>query len=350
MRGHDKPNPHILVSGPFFSRRMHVPTMTAILGLAFGTLCLTLFAILAGSQSIHLRDAFDLVVDPGRLSDQTMRILWDLRLPRVFLALMVGAMLGLAGTAMQTLTRNGLADPGLLGVKEGASAAAIVFSLYAPSAGLYGRTAAGMAGGLAISLTVVLIARGVTRMRFVMVGIGMSWLAAAVVSVIVTTADIRDVQAALVWLAGSLNGASWEAVPIGFAAMCIGACLLFLTAGSADAAMLGPQAAAGLGVSLKTFALIRFTAPVLLTAASVSLVGSLGFVGLIAPHLARLTVPGSQSPLLGASALYGAALVLAADTIGRAAFAPHQLPAGIVMSIVGVPVLLTLLWKRRDQL
>ncbi len=129
-----------------------------------------------------------------------------------------------------------------------------------------------------------------------------------------------------------------------------GAIILFCTARAADATLLGDRTAIGLGVRLQQLTLLRFFAPVLLTSASVSCVGSLGFVGLMAPHMARFVLRGGQVSLLSGSALIGALLVLATDTLGRLAFAPLQIPAGIVIALVGCPFFVVLLWRRRDAL
>ncbi|MFT4183117.1 MAG: iron ABC transporter permease [Rhizobium sp.] len=333
------------------SRRLHLRGIVTL-----GLLCLFVLAMAfvtapLGSHQAGMRDLLTVLFDPSQATGEGHRIIRDLRLPRIVMALLAGGMLGLSGAALQSLTRNGLADPGLLGVKEGASLSVIALMLLMPSAGLYLRPLAGMAGGFLSALLVAAIARDLTRMRFVLIGIGLSWLMSAALSVILTTADIRDVQTAMVWLAGSLNAVSWDIVPVALVCAAIGAAMLFLTAAAADAAMLGNPLATALGVPLRQLSILRFIAPVLLTAACVSCVGSLGFVGLLAPHMARLALPGGgQTALLAGSALFGAALVLAADSIGRLAFAPLQLPAGIVLAIVGVPVLLLLLWKRREFL
>ncbi|HDY8473296.1 TPA: iron chelate uptake ABC transporter family permease subunit [Klebsiella pneumoniae] len=129
-----------------------------------------------------------------------------------------------------------------------------------------------------------------------------------------------------------------------------GAIILFCTARAADVALLGDRTAIGLGVRLQQLTVLRFFAPVLLTSASVSCVGSLGFVGLMAPHMARFVLRGGQVSLLCGSALIGALLVLATDTLGRLAFAPLQIPAGIVIALVGCPFFVILLWRRRDAL
>ncbi|WP_416067928.1 FecCD family ABC transporter permease [Rhizobium sp. ZK1] len=335
--------------GPF-RRRIHLRSviLCGLLGLL--VVAMALAAAPLGSHEAGFADLVTVIFDPVHATGDGHAIIREFRLPRIMLAVLAGAMLGLSGAAMQSLTRNGLADPGLLGVKEAASLAVIGLIVFFPTASPVLRPFVGMAGGLFSALLVVFIAQDLSRMRFVLVGVGLSWLMAAALSIILTTADIRDVQTAMVWLAGSLNTASWDIIPIALVCAIIGAAILFLTAGAADVALLGDQAATGLGVRLRHLSILRFVAPVLLTAACVACVGSLGFVGLLAPHMARLAIRGNQTALLTGSALFGAALVLAADTIGRIAFAPLQLPAGIVLSIVGVPVLLLLLRKRRNLL
>ncbi|MBK0002439.1 iron ABC transporter permease [Erwinia sp. S38] len=318
--------------------------------LAAVALLLAVFGITQGSLPVPASDIGRALFYPQQLSSQQHYIVWDIRLPRLLMALLSGAMLGMAGAAMQSITRNGLADPGLIGVKEGTSAVVLVLILLFPSLSLLWRPLAGMAGGLLVALIVVLLARDFSRPRFILIGIGVSWAFAAGIGVFMTTADVRDVQTALVWMAGSLHSATWSLLAVAFCWALPGALILFLTARASDVALLGDQSATGLGVRLRRLSLIRFCAPVLLTAASVSCVGSLGFVGLIAPHMARFLLRGGQVALLSGSALLGALLVLLTDSIGRLAFAPLQIPAGIVMALVGGPFFLLLLWRRRDAL
>lgn len=283
-------------------------------------LLLALFGLTRGSFPMPSGTLFRALLGADNVGDQQRFILFDIRLPRLFMALLCGAMLGLAGAAMQSITRNGLADPGLIGVKEGAS------------------------------IVVSALARDCSRPRFILIGIGVSWTLAAAVGIFMTTADVRDVQTAMIWLAGSLHAATWPLLAVAFCWALPGALILFLTARAADAALLGDRTAIGLGVRLQQITLLRFFAPVLLTSASVSCVGSLGFVGLMAPHMARFLLRGGQVALLCGSALVGALLVLTTDTIGRLAFAPLQIPAGIVIALVGCPFFIVLLWRRRDAL
>lgn len=318
--------------------------------LAGLTLLLVIFGVTQGSLPVPVSAIGRALFYPTSLSSQQGYIVWDIRLPRLLMAALSGAMLGMAGAAMQSITRNGLADPGLIGVKEGTSAVVLTLILLFPSLGLLWRPLAGMAGGLLVALLVVALARDFSRPRFILIGIGVSWAFAAGIGVFMTTADVRDVQTALVWMAGSLHAASWPLLAVAASWALPGTLILFLSARASDVALLGNQAASGLGVRLRHLALIRFAAPVLLTAASVSCVGSLGFVGLIAPHMARFLLRGGQVALLSGSALMGALLVLVTDTLGRLAFAPLQIPAGIVMALVGAPFFLLLLWRRRDVL
>ena len=300
-------------------------------------LALGLYSLSRGSYPLPASTLARALLAPQEMGEQ----------PRFILC---GAMLGLAGAAMQSITRNGLADPGLIGVKEGASIVVLALVLFFPAVGLVWRPLAGMVGGIAVALLVLTLARDCSRPRFILIGIGVSWSLAAAVGIFMTTADVRDVQTAMIWLAGSLQAATWPLLAVAFCWALPGAIILFCTARAADVALLGNRTAIGLGVRLQQLTVLRFFAPVLLTSASVSCVGSLGFVGLMAPHMARFVLRGGQVSLLCGSALIGALLVLATDTLGRLAFAPLQIPAGIVIALVGCPFFVILLWRRRDAL
>lgn len=333
-----------------FSRLVRPVTLLYSLGLLIIALAVLVSGVLQGSLPIPVSDIARAVFFPQALTADQHYVVWDVRLPRLLMALLCGAMLGLAGAAMQSITRNGLADPGLIGVKEGCSVVVLMLILLFPSLSLTWRPLAGIVGGSLVALLVVLLARDFSRPRFVLIGIGVSWFFAAGIGIFMTTADVRNVQTALVWMTGSLHAATWPLLLVALVWLVPAALILFLTARSADVALLGNHTATGLGVHLPRLALLRFIAPVFLTAASVSCVGSLGFVGLMAPHMARFWLRGGQMALLWGSALLGALLVLVADTFGRLAFAPLQIPAGIVIALVGGPFFLLLLWRRRDHL
>ncbi|MEH5525441.1 iron ABC transporter permease [Raoultella planticola] len=305
--------------------------------LIIAILLLASFGLTRGSFPLPAGTLARALFAPENVGDQPRFILFDIRLPRLLMALLCGAMLGLA-------------DPGLIGVKEGASVVVLALILFFPAVGLVWRPLAGILGGALVALLVLVLARDCSRPRFILIGIGVSWTLAAVVGIFMTTADVRDVQTAMIWLAGSLHAATWSLLMVAFLWALPGTLILFLTARAADVAQLGDRTAVGLGVRLQQLTLLRFFAPVLLTSASVSCVGSLGFVGLMAPHMARFLLRGGQVSLLCGSALIGALLVLFTDTLGRLAFAPLQIPAGIVIALVGCPFFILLLWRRRDVL
>ncbi|HAZ8456184.1 TPA: iron ABC transporter permease, partial [Escherichia coli] len=233
--------------------------------------------------------------------------------------------------------------------KEGCSVAVLWLIFQFPMLGMFWRPVAGLAGGLLVALIVIFCARDISRPRFVLIGIGVSWFFAAGIGVFMTTADVRDVQTALMWLSGSLHAANWMLVGISACWMLPAALLLLFTARTADIALLGHQVATGLGVNSSRLALLRVAAPIILTTVCVSCVGNIGFVGLIAPHISRFILRGGQTTLLLGSAVSGALLVILADSIGRLAFLPLQLPAGIIISLIGGPFFLLLLWQRRNS-
>ncbi|MGV1871806.1 FecCD family ABC transporter permease [Agrobacterium rosae] len=330
------------------SLKIHPKRLAMTMAFLAVVIILLLLALVSGSGSAGIGDLVAFIIGPASSGD--LSVIGDLRLPRIIMALSCGAMLGLSGAALQSLTRNGLADPGLLGVREGAALAIVTVIIAFPHTPLVLRPFIGMAGGFAVAAAVALLAGSLSRLRFVLIGIGFSWALSSAITLLLTISDIDRIQVALTWMAGSLATVTPDMVPIAVTGLCVGATLLFATARSVDVAMLGDSATIGLGVRAKALAIISLLAPVLMTATAVSCVGSIGFVGLIAPHAARMTIGGGQTALLAASLLIGAALVVLADTIGRTAFAPLQIPAGIVLALVGVPILLLLLWRRRDQL
>lgn len=332
-----------------FSAVIRPKALLLLAGLLLLVLGMMLYGLTQGSLPIPTSAIARGLFYPDALSDDARYIVEDIRLPRLLMALLCGAMLGVAGASMQSITRNGLADPGLIGVKEGCSVAVLVLIFQFPALGVVWRPVIGMAGGLLTALLVVGLARDISRPRFILVGIGVSWAFTAGIGVFMTTADVRDVQTALLWLAGSLHAANWTLVGVAAGWALPAFALLLFTARAADVAQLGHQAASGLGVRTARLALLQVIAPVLLTAACVSCVGSIGFVGLIAPHMARFLLRGGQATLLAGSATLGALLVVLADNLGRLAFLPLQLPAGIIVSLIGGPFFLVLLWQRRDR-
>jgi iron complex transport system permease protein len=297
--------------------------------------------------------------DPAVIRDYL--IIYDIRLPRIALGMLVGAALAVSGAVMQGLFRNPLADPGLVGVSSGAGLGAVTIivlgaTLFGPVVALFGIYALPIAaslGGLATTLVLYAVAtrNGHTAIAtMLLAGIAIAALAGAVTGLLVylaTDAQLRDLT---FWGLGSLAGANWVKVmaagPIIMAAV---ATTPFLARGL-NAMTLGEAAAHHLGIPVERLKTIAIVAVAAATGASVAVSGGIGFVGIVVPHLLRLVIGPDHKYLLPASALLGAAFLLLADTVSRIVVAPAELPIGIVTAAVGGPFFLWLLLRGRNRL
>ena len=292
------------------------------------------------------------VAPPGRIVDG---MVWQLRLPRVLTAAAVGAGLAVCGVVMQSLTRNPLADPYLLGLSSGASlgAASVLVlgvSVLLPVAAFVGATAA-------LVMTLLLAAAsgrsggvgGPSPTRTVLAGLAVSQLAAAATSfVIFLSAKGDQYREILSWLMGSVAGATWTSVAIAGGAVLVLGTALASTGSLLDSFTFGDTAAAALGVPVARVRWLLLVGVALLTGALVSQSGSIGFVGLILPHAVRLLVGAGHRTLLVLSALFGASFLVWADTLARTVLDPRELPVGIVTAAIGAPVFAALLWRGRQ--
>ncbi|MGB6162322.1 MAG: iron ABC transporter permease [Pseudonocardiaceae bacterium] len=275
-------------------------------------------------------------------------IIEQVRMPRVLLGAVVGAGLAVTGTALQAMVRNVLADPYLLGVTAGASTGAAAMILFGVGTALGASSLTGSAfiGALASMAVVFALARiggRITSIRLLMAGVAVGYILSAATSFMIFTSDseqgARDV---LFWLLGSLTLAIWSSVVIAGLVVVATVVVLLLWARRLDALAIGDDTARALGVSptrMRTQLLIVVS---LCVGAVVAVSGGIGFVGLIVPHIARLCVGGTHRRVLPAAALIGAIFLIWADTFARVAFAPAELPLGIVTAIVGAPMLLIL--------
>ncbi|UFS98693.1 FecCD family ABC transporter permease [Nocardia huaxiensis] len=277
-------------------------------------------------------------------------IVWRVRVPRVLLGALVGATLAVAGAVLQTVVRNVLADPHLIGVTSGASTGAAVSLLFGVGAGGM-LTASAFLGGLAATALVFVIARlngRLTALRLLLGGVTIGYLFSAATSFLIFASDSPEgARAVLFWLLGSLGSAAWPAVA-STALVSLG-CLvvLFLLATRLDALAVGDDTARTLGVDPMRLRALTLALVALAVGAAVAVAGAIGFVGLIVPHVARLAVGAAHRRLLPASALLGAIFLVAADVLARMAFAPRELPLGIVTAVVGAPLLLLLIRRYR---
>jgi iron complex transport system permease protein len=278
-------------------------------------------------------------------------IVETLRLPRALVAVLVGAALAVSGAILQGLTRNDLAAPDIVGVNAGAGLVAVGMIVVFPSVPAAYLPPAAFGGGLFVALLLYLFAwRGSSSpMRLILVGVGLSAVATALTTVMITFGEIYQVSQALVWLTGSVYGRSWEQIWPLLPWLVVFMPLAFLKARNLNALNLGDEVARGLGVRVELERGLLLVASVALAASAVATAGTVGFVGLMAPHIARRLVGPSHGGLLPVSAMTGGALVVLADLVGRTVFAPVEIPCGIITSAVGAPFFLYLLYRSRGK-
>lgn len=278
----------------------------------------------------------------GHGSPMHIAVVRELRLPRVVLASLVGAGLGAAGAALQGATRNALAEPYLLGVSGGAAVGAVLaVALHAPQAVV---PLAGFGGALAAIALTLLVARaagGQGDARVVlMAGVVVGAFANAAIMVALANAQDNVVRGALWWMMGSAADASWPQVRLLASYVVVGVLVLLALARAIDVLALGEDTAAGLGLRVARVSLAVYVAAALLAAGTVAAAGLVGFIGLMVPHLVRMAGARSHRAIIGAAALAGASLVVAADLAARIARPPAELPLGAVTAIIGVPFFL----------
>ncbi|MFZ4894178.1 FecCD family ABC transporter permease [Plantibacter sp. Mn2098] len=283
------------------------------------------------------------------LSRLTDSIVWELRLPRVLLAAIAGAGLACCGLVLQAVTRNALAEPYLLGISSGASTGAVVVLVLGLGGGAISLAGGALVGGLAAFALVfgLMGGRSAGAGRIVLVGVVVGQFCSAVTSLILMAwGDADSTRGLTYWLLGSLAAARWSSVLL--CAVVVGIVIIVLQsrASSLDAFAFGRDAAASLGVDVGTTRIVVLVCAALATAAIVSSVGAIGFVGLIVPHAARLLVGGAHRVLVPTSALAGAVFLMLADAVGRLLFAPQQIPAGVITALLGVPVFIMILSRR----
>ncbi|SOB93695.1 FecCD family ABC transporter permease [Rhodobacter maris] len=295
------------------------------------------------------------------LSPSERAILFEIRLPRLLLGLLVGAGLAMSGALMQGLFRNPLADPGLVGVGAGAGLGAVLAIVLGGLLPLGLQTALGthlvpvsaFAGGWVAVLVLHRVAhlRGQTSIAtLLLAGIVLSALAGAFTGILIFIADDAQLRDLTFWGLGSLAGASWAKLMAAAPIVLAGMALTPFLARGLDAMALGEAVARHLGQPVERIKRGAILAVAAMTGAAVAVSGGIGFLGIVVPHILRLAIGPGHRLLLPLSALFGAALLVAADTIARLVVAPAELPIGIIMALIGAPVFLWILLARRGQL
>lgn len=304
---------------------------------------LSVVAVGIGAVSIPPLEVLQAVRGVGE--EGVVSIVRNLRLPRVILAALVGAALGMSGGALQGTLRNGLAEPYLLGVSGGAAVGAVIaFAVGATAGGIV--AIAAFAGASAAVLLALVVARAAGRgghgdpRTLLMAGVVIGAFANAVIMIALANASPNTIRGALWWMMGSVADGSWATVGWLTAYVAAGGFALIYWAREIDVLALGDESAAALGVNVETAARRIYLLSAVLAAATVAAAGLIGFVGLVVPHIVRAAGIRHHRPLLIASALVGATLVTGADLVARTVRPPGELPLGAVTAILGVPFFL----------
>lgn len=302
-------------------------------------------SLLAGRAPLYPGDILQAMGTPG---DQLAElVVWELRLPRTLLAIGVGAALGLSGAVLQGLTRNPLAEPGLLGVSGGAALGAVIAIYFGLSAVFPLATPLlGIAGALAAGTVTFALGRGGGTLALILAGAAVSSLMGALVSLALNFApSLFAIYEITVWLLGSLSDRGWDHILLAGPFVVAGMAMLAVTGRSLDALSLGEAQAASLGVDLDRVRLLALGGTALAVGAAVSVTGAIGFVGLVAPHLIRPFVGAQPSRVLLPSALVGAVLLLLADVAARVAPTSAEMRIGVLTSLLGAPFFFWLVWR-----
>ncbi|MEI5524922.1 iron chelate uptake ABC transporter family permease subunit [Streptomyces brasiliscabiei] len=279
-------------------------------------------------------------------------IVWNLRLPRTLLAAVCGAGLAVCGAVMQSLLRNPLADPFVLGVSSGASTGAVVVVVLGVGGGALSVSGGAFLGAMVSFGLVLLLSHtlGGTTDRVVLVGVAAMQLFSALTSfMVMTAADAETTRAVLFWLLGSLSGADWTDVTVCLVVLVVVLLVCLGHSHALDAFAFGQDAAASLGVSVARTRLVLLCVTALLTAALVASAGAIGFVGLVLPHAARALTGSGHGRLLPATALAGAVFLVWVDTLARTVLDPQEVPVGVVTSLIGVPAFVAIMYRTRSS-
>ncbi|WLP91674.1 iron chelate uptake ABC transporter family permease subunit [Gordonia sp. NB41Y] len=284
------------------------------------------------------------------LSPVRQGIVWELRVPRALMAAVCGAGLAMCGVIMQSLLRNPLADPYVLGVSSGASTGAVVVVVLGVGGGVLSLSAGAFAGAIVSFIVVMALAMGAGggTSRIVLAGVAGTQLFSSLTSfIVISSADAERTRGILFWLLGSMSGVTWNQVALCAVATGLGFAVCLVRAASLDAFTFGAGAAATLGVSVARERALLLTIVAVVTATLVSAVGAIGFVGLVLPHATRLMVGIGHRRLLPAVALTGGVFMIWVDALSRTVFAPQEIPVGVVTALIGVPVFAALLIRMR---
>lgn len=318
--------------------RLKLLSLMAIL-LVFASL-----SLLIGASSLSSSQVISTLFSGGEFDF----IVNQYRFPRMVLAIGVGAGLGLSGALVQGVIRNPLASPDLMGISAGAGLAATTLLVFFPASPVYLLPLAAVFGGMLAAALIMVFAyiSSPTPARLALIGIAVSAFLSSCIDFLLIVNPI-EINTAMVWLTGSLWGRNWEQVPIIWSALALLLPSAFWLAWRLDVMGLGEENATSLGINPSRVQVLALVAAVALASISVSVAGTVSFVGLLGPHLARMLFGNNHKLLLPGAAIVGALLVLVADILARGLQPPVELPAGVLTSLIGAPYFIFLLQRHR---
>ncbi|MBK0421730.1 iron chelate uptake ABC transporter family permease subunit [Leucobacter sp. CSA2] len=333
------------------TRRARVPFPLAIATAAILLVGSIIGATLIGTAGIGPLDVISTILrhlglgalaPAPALPELLDALVWESRVPRVLLAAVVGIALSVSGTVLQSVTRNPLADPYLLGVSSGASTGAVLVLLLGVGAGAISLSTGAFIGALTSFGALLLLTRGGrvhNAARVVLTGVLVSQFFSAVTNVILmVNGDAQSTRGFVYWLLGSLGGARWQPVVIAGIVILIGVVAVQFFAPALDAFTFGWDSAAALGINVRAARVSLMVLTAIITAAAVAASGAIGFIGLLVPHIIRILFGAMHRTLLPLAGLAGGCFLIWVDAFARSAFAPNELPVGVITALLGAPV------------
>lgn len=312
-------------------------------------------AAMLGSYDLSLAEVYDTVIR-GLLGDVTSSqdlVIWDLRLPRILMAIIAGFGLAIAGTLMQAILRNPLASPFTLGIASAASFGASLAIIL--GAGFVGGTYLIVGNAFIFTLIAAFVVyglasrKGFTSGTMIMAGIAIMYLFSALTSFLQYVGTSEDVHAVVFWMMGSLGRATWDMVTISGVILLLTLPYLILRTADLNVMGAGDESARSMGVNVRRVRASCMVLASLITAGIICFTGTIGFIGLVAPHITRMAIGVDHRFLLPASGIVGALLLLGADTVSRTILAPQIIPVGITTAFLGVPFFIFLFYRRDQQ-
>lgn len=328
--------------------------------LAVVLICAALISVSVGSSGLSLSEILRALFGGGKESSRI--IVWNVRMPRVATGISVGIALAMAGCIMQNVLRNPLASASTLGISQGASFGAAVAIVYFEAGVQFNTTASAVAvtniyavtffaflGGIATTVLILLLSRvsGVTPSSMILAGVAISAMFTGATTLIQYFSDDVKIASVVYWTFGNLGRAGWKEIALIFILSAAAFLYFILNRWNYNAMESGANTAKSLGVNVDSLILVSMTVATLISAAAIAFVGTISFIGLIAPHIARKFVGGDYRFLIPCSALMGGAVMLSADIISRTAASPAILPIGAVTSFLGAPLFLYMIIKSK---